>query len=127
MTYAHPMPIVYAGLFGVIVALLIATAQNKWSLRVFFLLALRIAIGWQFFFEGMHKINSHRIGPSETNKPFTSEPYFKASPTSLGERMRKKFDDPQEVFAARVIVAGDVKPDVFAKLSRSEQAAACPE
>ena len=33
--------------------------QNGWSLRVFFLLALRLAIGWHFLFEGLHKIHSH--------------------------------------------------------------------
>src|SRR4051794_18175060 len=111
----HPLPsvIVYAGLLGLVAALIIVTAQNRWSLRVFFLLALRLAIGWQFFFEGMHKIESHWTGPSETNKPFTSEPYFKASPTAMGERMRKKFDDPEGVIAARVKRPHDLNPEQF--------------
>lgn len=90
-----PMPIVYAGLAGCIIALIVATAQQNWQCRVFFLLALRLAIGWHFLFEGLHKINSHIIGPSETNKPFTSEPYFRASPTYLGEMLQKQFHDPE--------------------------------
>ena len=71
--------VMYAGLAGVVLSLLVATAYQKWSPRVFFLLALRLAIGWHFLFEGLHKVNSHLVGPTETNKPFSSEPYFRAA------------------------------------------------
>ena len=79
-----PTSVIYAGLAGCLIALVVATAQQKWQWKVFFLLALRLAIGWQFLFEGLNKIHSHNVGPSETNKVFTSEPYFKASPTWFG-------------------------------------------
>lgn len=97
-----PMPIVYAGLAGCVIALFVATAQQKWQCKVFFLLALRLAIGWHFLFEGLYKINSHVIGPSETNKPFTSEPYFRASPTELGEMLRKQFNDPERTIQSYI-------------------------
>lgn len=97
-----PNAVVYAGLAGCVLALFVATATNGWKARVFFLLLLRIAIGWHFFFEGMHKIHSVAVGPTETNRPFTSEPYFRASQTEVGAMMRKEFEDPQAVIAAKV-------------------------
>ena len=46
---------------------------------VIFLIALRVSIGWHFFFEGWHKLHTHEIGVTETNKPWTSEGYFRLS------------------------------------------------
>ena len=71
MTLPIPAQVVYAGLVGLFFALVIATAQQKWKPKVFFLLALRLAIGWQFFFEGMHKIHSHAVGVTETSRMST--------------------------------------------------------
>ncbi|CAN5317813.1 hypothetical protein BH11PLA2_BH11PLA2_00290 [soil metagenome] len=123
-----PMPIVYAGLIGFVLSLFVATWQQKWDCKVFFLLALRLAIGWQFFFEGMHKVNSYLVGPTETNKVFSSEPYFKVAPTAFGEIMRKKFDDPQPVINDRV---KPPKPTLtvteFKAMSPTQQAAQCPD
>ena len=62
-----------------VLALIVATARQLVA-RVFFLLALRLAIGWHFLFEGLHKVNSYLVGPTETNRPFTSEPYFRNAP-----------------------------------------------
>lgn len=121
-----PLAVIYAGLAGTLLALIVATAQQKWSCKVFFLLALRLAIGWHFMFEGFHKIHSTYTGPTETNRPFTSEPYFKVAPGPIGAEMRKQFGDPAEVIAAKVRAPKDIKPDAFAKLSVEEQAAACP-
>ena len=75
-----PIQVLYAGLAGTVLALIVATAMNRWSLRVFFLLALRLAIGWHFLYEGLYKVNSKLIGPTETNRHFTSEPYFRNAP-----------------------------------------------
>ncbi len=94
---ALPLAVLYAGLAGTVLALIVATIQNKWSLRVFFLLALRLAIGWHFLFEGLGKIHSHNIGVTETNKPFTSEPYFKEADGPLGPFMRRQIGDPEEL------------------------------
>jgi len=125
MNLPIPIYVLYAGLLGTLLALFVATYQNKWQWKVFFLLALRLAIGWHFLFEGMHKIHSHVVGPTETNRPFSSEPYFKASQTEVGAMMRKEFDDPQAVIASKVRVAS--APAGFAKRSDADQAADCPK
>src|SRR5436190_23821607 len=96
------MPILYAGLAGTVLALLFATRQQNWSLRVLFLLGLRLAIGWHFLFEGLHKIHTHEIGPSETNRPFSSEMYFKVAPGPLGPYMRSKFEVEGEPLEAKL-------------------------
>jgi uncharacterized membrane protein YphA (DoxX/SURF4 family) len=94
---------------------------------VFFLLALRLAIGWHFLFEGLYKVQSYYTGPTDTNKPFTSEPYFRAAPGPIGEKMRKEFSDPAAEIAAKVKVLEQIAPADFAKLSIADQAARCPE
>src|SRR5437763_1006957 len=121
-----PLAVLYAGLAGSLLALIVAAATNGWSLRVFLLLALRLAIGWHFLFEGLHKLHSYYVGPSETNRPFTSEPYFKVAPGPLGPYMRKQFEDPAAVIEARVKPPRPIDPAAFAKLSADEQAVACP-
>lgn len=118
--------IVYAGLFGTVLSLIVATAMNRWSLRVFFLLALRLAIGWHFAFEGLHKIHSIHTGPTDTNRPFTSEPYFKVAPGPLGEQMRKQFSDPAAEIALKVKAPKQISPDEFKKLTAEQQAEECP-
>lgn len=118
--------LMYAGLAGTALALLVATAQNRWSCRVFFLLALRLAIGWHFLFEGLHKVHSHYHGPSETVRVFSSEPYFKVAPGPLGEQMRRQFSDPAAVFADRVRMTKEVTPSAFDALPLEQQAELCP-
>lgn len=122
-----PLSVLYAGLGGTLLALIVATAQNKWSCRVFFLLALRLAIGWHFLFEGLHKVHTHLAGPSETNRVFSSAPYFKVAPGPIGAYMRKQFEDPEAVIATRVKPTQQITPAEFAKLSTEKQAEACPE
>ena len=122
-----PLAVVYAGLAGTVLSLIVATATNKWSPRVFILLALRLAIGWHFAFEGLHKIHSYYTGPTETNRPFSSEPYFKVAPGPLGAKMRKEFSDPGAEIAKKVKAPEEIAPADFAKLSDAEQAAKCPK
>jgi uncharacterized membrane protein YphA (DoxX/SURF4 family) len=98
-----PIQVLYAGLAGCVLALIVATIQNRWSLRVFFILALRLAIGWHFLFEGLHKVHSHYAGPSETTRPFTSEPYFREADGPLGPVMRQKLGDPDEQVKAKLV------------------------
>ena len=43
------------------------TRINGWA--CFFLVSLRLAIGWHFFIEGLHKIHTHQIGKTATSKP----------------------------------------------------------
>lgn len=122
-----PVQLLYAGLVGVLIALVVATAQQNWKPKVFFLLALRLAIGWQFLFEGLHKIHSHYVGPSETNRPFSSEPYFKEAPGPLAPMMRAMNGDASKIIAARLTPKKDISAADFAKLSVDEQAALCPD
>jgi uncharacterized membrane protein YphA (DoxX/SURF4 family) len=121
-----PIQVLYAGLAGTLLALIIATAMNRWSIRVFFLLALRLAIGWHFLFEGLYKVNSHLVGPTETNRPFSSEPYFRNAPGPVAAYMASQFGDPTEVIAAKVKAPREISPEAFDKLSAEEQAAECP-
>jgi uncharacterized membrane protein YphA (DoxX/SURF4 family) len=121
------LPILYAGLAGTLLALIVATATQRWSLRVFFLLALRLAIGWHFLFEGLHKLHSYYMGPAETNRVFSSEVYFKVSPGPLGPYMRKQFTDTDAVFAARLKPTEIISAADFAQMPADMQAAACPD
>jgi uncharacterized membrane protein YphA (DoxX/SURF4 family) len=128
MNFLTPEYLAYAGLVGVLLALFVGFATNQWQLRVLFLLALRLAIGWHFLFEGVQKIHSHLVGPTETNRPFTSEPYFAAAEGPFGEMMRKKYlGDTEAEIAARIAPRADIAPADFAKLSQAEQASHCPE
>lgn len=127
MSLPIPMQVVYAGLVGLLLSLIVATAQQQWKPKVFFLLALRLAIGWQFLFEGLHKIHSHYIGVSEFNRPFTSEPYFKDAPGPLAPYIRSMNGDPSKVIADRLTPKQETNPQAFAKLSEADQAALCPD
>jgi uncharacterized membrane protein YphA (DoxX/SURF4 family) len=123
-----PLPLVYAGLGGSLLALIVATAQQNWSLRVFFLLALRLGIGWHFAFEGLHKINSHLVGPTDTNRPVTSEPYFAVAEGPFGDYMRRKYlGDPAATVRTHLTPKEEVTPERFAALPEAEQAARCPD
>ena len=122
-----PLNVVYAGLAGAVISLIVATATNKWSPRVFLLLTLRLAIGWHFAFEGLHKIHSYYTGPTDTNRPFTSEPYFKVAPGPLGEMMRKKFSDPDGEIASKVKALRPSLPRTSRNCPFRIQAAKCPE
>lgn len=122
-----PPEVVYAGLAGVLIALVVATATNGWSLRVFLLLVLRLAIGWHFLFEGLHKIHSEYVGPTDTNRVFTSEPYFLAAEGPVGEELRKRYiGDPDAKNAARLSKVEDISAAEFERRSTEEQAKLCP-
>jgi uncharacterized membrane protein YphA (DoxX/SURF4 family) len=122
-----PIAVLYAGLGGTVLALIVATITNRWSLRVFFLLALRLAIGWHFLFEGLYKVQSYYTGPTETSKPFSSEPYFKVAPGPLGAKMRKEFGDPAAEIASKVKAPKEISATEFATYSPEKQAEECPE
>jgi uncharacterized membrane protein YphA (DoxX/SURF4 family) len=119
---------VYVGLVGVVIALFVATAQNKWQPRVFALLALRLAIGWHFCFEGLHKIHSHWVGETDTSKPFTSANYFNVGDGPGAEMARKQFvSDPEKTYTQRLAKKQDLTANGFRAKSLSEQADLCPD
>lgn len=103
LPFPIPLQVLYAGLGGAVLALIVATISNRWSLKVFFLLALRLAIGWHFLFEGLHKVHSHYVGASETNRPFSSEIYFVAGEGPLAREMRGRIGiDPEKELQAKL-------------------------
>lgn len=55
-----------------------------------FLVLLRVAIGWHFFYEGIYKISSERAGA----QPFTAEFYMRASKGPVADLLRRAIDDP---------------------------------
>ncbi len=69
-----------------------------------FLVLLRLAIGWHFFYEGMLKVRSTWIGPTTTNRPFTSAGYFREAPGPMGTGWRWVMGDPNEEALAHLVV-----------------------
>ena len=69
-------------------------------LTAVFLVLLRLAIGWHFFYEGYHKVHSLELGPVQrdgrTIPPFSSGGYFSEGRGPLGEVMRHAIGDPDE-------------------------------
>src|SRR3954468_6640747 len=47
------------------------------GLACFFLVALRLAVGWHFLVEGGHKLKTHYEGKTSWNDPWTGEGFFK--------------------------------------------------
>lgn len=66
----------------------------------FFLILLRLAIGWHFAAEGYHKLESYWRGPTETvvgkSKPFSSAGYFREGTGPLAQFIRTQVGDPDE-------------------------------
>lgn len=123
--------IVYGGLGLCLLGLVVAALLQRWKARTFFLCALRVAIGWHFLFEGLHKIHSMSVGPTETNKPFSSEMFHATAEGPAGPLVRKYFlDDTAALTAERLTPPPSgtpiPAPNVFATLSNSQQAALCP-
>ena len=65
-----------------------------------FLILLRLAIGWHFFAEGYHKLESYWRGPTETvvrkSNPWTSAGYFREGTGPLAKIIRQQVGDPDE-------------------------------
>jgi uncharacterized membrane protein YphA (DoxX/SURF4 family) len=75
-------------------------------LTAVFLVLLRLAIGWHFFYEGYHKVHSLEVGPVQrdgrTVPPFSSGGYFSEGRGPLGEIMRHAIGDPDERLLERL-------------------------
>lgn len=72
------------------------------GLTRFFLVLLRLAIGWHFLVEGVEKIQSVVIGPTDSSKPWTSEPYLREASGPLAPFFRNQFGDPDADTLARL-------------------------
>ncbi len=79
-------------------------------LTMAFLVLLRLAIGWHFLFEGVHKLDSFVHG----DKPFSSAGYFREAPGPLAWEMRQLVGDPDDEALARLTMqpapAGEDQP-----------------
>jgi uncharacterized membrane protein YphA (DoxX/SURF4 family) len=66
----------------------------------FFLILLRLAIGWHFLAEGYHKLEGYWHGPTETvvgkSKPFSSAGYFREGTGPLAQYIRQQVGDPDK-------------------------------
>jgi uncharacterized membrane protein YphA (DoxX/SURF4 family) len=89
------------------------------GLTRYFLVLLRIAIGWHFLFEGLAKIDSvDLVGPTTTNRPWTSRGYLREASGPAAPLFRKLVGDPDaealELFTVRPLEPGEdpakVKP-----------------
>lgn len=58
-----------------------------------FLVVLRVAIGWHFFYEGIYKISSERAGA----QPFTAEFYLRGAKGPAADLFQRAIDDPDGV------------------------------
>src|ERR1700730_17280491 len=69
-----------------------------------FLVLLRLAIGWHFLFEGLEKIESVNLGPTTTNRPWTSEPYLREASGPFGDYFRRQIGDLDDIALAKLTV-----------------------
>ena len=81
----------------------------------FFLILLRLAIGWHFLAEGYHKLEGYWHGPTETvvgkSKPFSSAGYFREGTGPLAQLIRKEVGDPDKEALALLIPADVESPN----------------
>jgi uncharacterized membrane protein YphA (DoxX/SURF4 family) len=66
------------------------------------LILLRLAIGWHFLYEGLHKWHTLEVGESLTNRPFTSAGYFREAPGPGAGFIRSQLGDADERLLAEL-------------------------
>jgi uncharacterized membrane protein YphA (DoxX/SURF4 family) len=73
------------------------------GLACFFLVALRLAVGWHFLVEGVHKIETHREGKTATNTPWTGAGFFREGigPAAPFARRALRLDDAESLARLR--------------------------
>src|SRR5262245_47156729 len=72
-----------------------------------FLVLLRLAIGWHFLFEGLHKVHS-----TYTDRPFTSAGFFREAEGPLGGWMRQYVVGDAEAEALERLTPTPERPNV---------------
>lgn len=81
----------------------------------FFLILLRLAIGWHFLAEGYHKLEGYWHGPTETvvgkSKPFSSAGYFREGTGPLARLLREEVGDPDKEALALLTPASAESPN----------------
>jgi uncharacterized membrane protein YphA (DoxX/SURF4 family) len=74
--------------------------MNRWA--SFFLILLRLSIGWHFLVEGYHKFHTHQLGVTATNKPWTGEAFFREGIGPAAQAFRDLLGDPDKLALARL-------------------------
>lgn len=74
--------------------------MNRWA--SFFLVLLRLTIGWHFLVEGYHKFHTHQLGETATNKPWTGEAFFREGIGPAAQPIRDLLGDPDKLALARL-------------------------
>jgi uncharacterized membrane protein YphA (DoxX/SURF4 family) len=74
------------------------------GLTRFFLILLRLAIGWHFLFEGIEKVESVWNGPMENSRPFSSEPYLREATGPVAGLIQQQLGDLDEAALERFMV-----------------------
>jgi uncharacterized membrane protein YphA (DoxX/SURF4 family) len=74
----------------------------KERLALVFLVLLRMAIGWHFLFEAVEKHRSVFTGPTETNRPWTSEGFFREGRGPVATLVRGQLVDMDDMTLARL-------------------------
>lgn len=69
-----------------------------------FLVLLRLAIGWHFFFEGVEKLNSISLGETTTNRPFSSAGYLGEATGPFDDLFRDQVRESDEEVLNRLTV-----------------------
>jgi uncharacterized membrane protein YphA (DoxX/SURF4 family) len=82
--------------------------MTRWS--YFFLVTLRLVIGWHFLVEGYAKFHSHQVGETSTNRPWTGEPFFREGYGPAAPTFRDLLGDPDKLAAARLRGDGQSLP-----------------
>src|SRR5207249_6726588 len=80
-------------------------------LALAFLVLLRMAIGWHFLVEGYEKYHSIEIGPTETNRPWSSEGFFRNGTGPVAKLFRSAVGDTDDLLLERLTVRGAALPD----------------
>ena len=72
------------------------------ALTCFFLIALRLVIGWHFIIEGAHKVHTHWVGKTATNTPWTGAGFFNEGIGPAAPYFRELLGDPDQEALARL-------------------------
>jgi uncharacterized membrane protein YphA (DoxX/SURF4 family) len=94
-----------------------------------FLVLLRLVIGWQFLYEGVHKVQDDfraetPTGEAALGKPFSSENYFREAPGPLGGFARRQMGDLDDEALARLTVRdvpADADPAAYPPYKRAPE------
>src|SRR4051812_26360971 len=84
------------------------------GLTCFLLILLRLAIGWHFLVEGVHKIHTHWVGKTATNTPWTGAGFFAEGVGPAAPWFRQVLGDPDREALARLQPENDQLPPALA-------------